>query len=216
MSPAVVWSASRNRLSFDEPTDSLLPGQKLILGQKPIPSFSEANWSESSAISLTVTRNGLFAQVETRPPQYLKLESDGQLRAYNWDSEWKGTDLMKSALGVLFSVGLQGLQDLLKRTMQLPSLPRSRSPLKDAWSVKGTIGRYEKGDVPIPPTVAELNIQVPPMLSKSSKLRRQIKEIQNSNRHILGESTSSLNFKELNSLEGRLEKAMSRVRSKKV
>ncbi|KAI4378358.1 hypothetical protein MLD38_015849 [Melastoma candidum] len=82
-------------------------------------------------------------------------------------------------------------------------------------SVKGTIDRYKKAtsDVPIPPTVAELNTQF--YQQESSKLRRQIKEIQNSNRHILGESISSLNFKELKNLEGRLEKAMARVRSKK-
>lgn len=51
---------------------------------------------------------------------------------------------------------------------------------------------------------------------ESSKLRRQIRDIQNLNRHILGESLGSLNLKELKNLEGRLEKGISRVRSKKV
>ncbi|KAI4378356.1 hypothetical protein MLD38_015847 [Melastoma candidum] len=133
----IIWQ------SFDEPTDSLLPGQKLALGKKLIPNFSERNWTENGAFSLAVTRNGLCAQVETSPPQvyfkyafpkfnesisveyvsgrlssgnftlklfpasssspqYLKLESDGQLRAYNWDSAWKGTNLMKSPLGDCF------------------------------------------------------------------------------------------------------------------
>ncbi|OMO60836.1 Transcription factor, K-box [Corchorus olitorius] len=35
------------------------------------------------------------------------------------------------------------------------------------------------------------------------------------NRHILGEALSSLTFKELKNLEGRLEKGISRIRSKK-
>ncbi|OAP11259.1 hypothetical protein AXX17_AT2G40240 [Arabidopsis thaliana] len=51
---------------------------------------------------------------------------------------------------------------------------------------------------------------------EASKLRRQIRDIQNLNRHILGESLGSLNFKELKNLESRLEKGISRVRSKKV
>ncbi|KAF2608367.1 hypothetical protein F2Q68_00045093 [Brassica cretica] len=50
---------------------------------------------------------------------------------------------------------------------------------------------------------------------EASKLRRQIRDIQNSNRHIVGESLGSLNFKELKNLEGRLEKGINRVRSKK-
>lgn len=35
-------------------------------------------------------------------------------------------------------------------------------------------------------------------------------------RHILGEALSTLNIKELKNLEGRLEKGISRIRSKKV
>ncbi|KAL7000661.1 Agamous-like MADS-box protein mads1 [Sarracenia purpurea var. burkii] len=50
---------------------------------------------------------------------------------------------------------------------------------------------------------------------EATKLRRQIKDIQNSNRHILGESLGSLTFKDMKNLEGRLEKAMNRIRSKK-
>lgn len=51
---------------------------------------------------------------------------------------------------------------------------------------------------------------------ESAKLRRQIRDIQNLNRHILGDSLGSLNLKELKNLEGRLEKGISRARSKKV
>nr|VDD57781.1 unnamed protein product [Brassica oleracea] len=82
--------------------------------------------------------------------------------------------------------------------------------------VKGTIERYKKAcsDAVNPPTVTEANTQY--YQQEASKLRRHIRDIQNSNRHIVGESLGSLNFKELKNLEGRLEKGISRVRSKKV
>ncbi|KAF3581684.1 hypothetical protein DY000_02032298, partial [Brassica cretica] len=81
--------------------------------------------------------------------------------------------------------------------------------------VKGTIERYKKAcsDAVNPPTITEANTQY--YQQEASKLRRQIRDIQNSNRHIVGESLGSLNFKELKNLEGRLEKGINRVRSKK-
>ncbi|KAG5379767.1 hypothetical protein IGI04_027609 [Brassica rapa subsp. trilocularis] len=85
----------------------------------------------------------------------------------------------------------------------------------ELFSVKGTIERYKKAcsDAVNPPSVTEANTQY--YQQEASKLRRQIRDIQNSNRHIVGESLGSLNFKELKNLEGRLEKGISRVRSKK-
>ncbi|CAF1802734.1 hypothetical protein Bca4012_028637 [Brassica carinata] len=82
-------------------------------------------------------------------------------------------------------------------------------------SVRGTIERYKKAcsDAVNPPSVTEANTQY--YQQESSKLRRQIRDIQNLNRHILGESLGSLNLKELKNLEGRLEKGIGRVRSKK-
>ncbi|KAJ4904132.1 Agamous-like MADS-box protein AGL5 [Raphanus sativus] len=82
-------------------------------------------------------------------------------------------------------------------------------------SVRGTIERYKKAcsDAVNPPSVTEANTQY--YQQESSKLRRQIRDIQNLNRHILGESLGSLNLKELKNLEGRLEKGISRARSKK-
>nr|ACD76824.1 SHATTERPROOF2-like protein [Capsella bursa-pastoris] len=82
-------------------------------------------------------------------------------------------------------------------------------------SVRGTIERYKKAcsDAVNPPSVTEANTQY--YQQEASKLRRQIRDIQNLNRHILGESLGSLNFKELKNLESRLEKGISRVRSKK-
>ncbi|XP_052207128.1 agamous-like MADS-box protein MADS1 [Diospyros lotus] len=82
-------------------------------------------------------------------------------------------------------------------------------------SVRATIDRYKKAcaDVSNTGSVSEANTQF--YQQEATKLRRQIKEIQNSNRNISGEALSSLSFKELKNLEGRLERAISRIRSKK-
>ncbi|KDP42661.1 hypothetical protein JCGZ_00165 [Jatropha curcas] len=83
-------------------------------------------------------------------------------------------------------------------------------------SVRATIDRYKKAcsDSTNPASASEANTQF--YQQESSKLRRQIREIQNFNRHILGESLSSMTFKDLKNLEGRLEKGISRIRSKKI
>ena len=82
-------------------------------------------------------------------------------------------------------------------------------------SVRATIDRYKKAssDASNPGSVAEANTQF--YQQEASKLRRQIRDVQNMNRHILGEALSTLTFKELKNLEGRLEKGISRIRSKK-
>nr|KJB75310.1 hypothetical protein B456_012G042600 [Gossypium raimondii] len=83
-------------------------------------------------------------------------------------------------------------------------------------SVRATIERYKKAcsDATTPGSVAEANIQF--YQQEATKLRRQIRDVQNMNRHILGEALSSLTFKELKNLEGRLEKGICRIRSKKI
>ncbi|XP_038900672.1 agamous-like MADS-box protein MADS1 [Benincasa hispida] len=83
-------------------------------------------------------------------------------------------------------------------------------------SVRGTIERYKKAFADSSNSglsVAEANVQF--YQQEASKLKRQIREIQNSNRHILGEALSSLSLKDLKSLEGRLERGISKVRAKK-
>ncbi|KAI3734286.1 hypothetical protein L6452_13751 [Arctium lappa] len=60
----VVWQ------SFDHPTDCLVLGQKLFQGQKLIPSVSSTNWTTQKGMySLQVTNQGLFASIESNPPQ---------------------------------------------------------------------------------------------------------------------------------------------------
>ncbi|CAK7323570.1 unnamed protein product [Dovyalis caffra] len=69
---ATVWQ------SFDHPTDCLLLGQKLMEGQKLTPSVSPTNWTETGFFSLSVTAKGLFASVESNPPQvYYQLGGHG-------------------------------------------------------------------------------------------------------------------------------------------
>ncbi|XP_004513719.1 agamous-like MADS-box protein MADS1 isoform X1 [Cicer arietinum] len=82
-------------------------------------------------------------------------------------------------------------------------------------SVRATIERYKKAcsATTNAESVSEANTQF--YQQESSKLRRQIRDIQNLNRHILGEALGSLSLKELKNLEGRLEKGLSRVRSRK-
>ncbi|TQD96580.1 hypothetical protein C1H46_017830 [Malus baccata] len=50
---------------------------------------------------------------------------------------------------------------------------------------------------------------------ESAKLRQQIQMLQNYNRHLMGDALGNLTVKELKQLENRLERGMTRIRSKK-
>ncbi|XP_023894765.1 floral homeotic protein AGAMOUS [Quercus suber] len=82
-------------------------------------------------------------------------------------------------------------------------------------SVKSTIERYKKAcaDSSNTGSVAEANTQF--YQQESAKLRVQIGNLQNSNRQMMGESLSNLTVKELKSLESKLERGISKIRSKK-
>ncbi|KAK3023485.1 hypothetical protein RJ639_045072, partial [Escallonia herrerae] len=82
-------------------------------------------------------------------------------------------------------------------------------------SVKGTIERYKKAcaDPPNSGSISEANAQH--YQQEASKLRGLINSIQNSNRNMLGESLGSLTPRDLKTLEGKLERGISRIRSKK-
>ncbi|KAF3969758.1 hypothetical protein CMV_006473 [Castanea mollissima] len=74
---AVVWQ------SFDHPTDSLVPGQRMVSGQKLIATESASNLTEEFD----------FAPVSSA--QYIRFDSDGHLRVYEWGgSSWKVSDLL--------------------------------------------------------------------------------------------------------------------------
>ncbi|KAM5574986.1 hypothetical protein ABKV19_014097 [Rosa sericea] len=78
-------------------------------------------------------------------------------------------------------------------------------------NIRNTIERYKKAssDNSGATTITEINAQ------ESAKLRHQIQMLQNSNRHLMGDSLTNLTVKELKQLENRLERGLTRIRSKK-
>ncbi|XP_023519255.1 floral homeotic protein AGAMOUS-like [Cucurbita pepo subsp. pepo] len=82
-------------------------------------------------------------------------------------------------------------------------------------SVRATISRYKKAcsDPLSAGFVSEANTQF--YEQESAKLRAQIGNMQNLNRHLLGESIGSLSVKDLKSLQVKLEKGITRIRSRK-
>ncbi|XP_065850891.1 G-type lectin S-receptor-like serine/threonine-protein kinase SD2-5 [Euphorbia lathyris] len=69
---STVWQ------SFDHPTDSLVPGQRLISGHKLIPSMSPTNWTQLNLLSLSVNDEGMYASVESNPVQvYSEMSVSG-------------------------------------------------------------------------------------------------------------------------------------------
>ncbi|KAM7497805.1 hypothetical protein LguiA_022219 [Lonicera macranthoides] len=62
---STVWQ------SFDHPTDALVPGQKLVVGKRLTASVSATNSAqpEQGWFSLFPTNEGLFASIESNPPQ---------------------------------------------------------------------------------------------------------------------------------------------------
>ncbi|KAK1553560.1 hypothetical protein Q3G72_000407 [Acer saccharum] len=82
-------------------------------------------------------------------------------------------------------------------------------------NIRSTIEKYKKAssDNSNVTSVTEINAQY--YQQESAKLRQQIQMLQNSNRHLMGDSLSSLTVKELKQLENRLERGITRIRSKK-
>ncbi|XP_056683232.1 agamous-like MADS-box protein AGL11 isoform X2 [Spinacia oleracea] len=80
-------------------------------------------------------------------------------------------------------------------------------------SIRSTIEKYKKANSDGTNSVTEINAQF--YQHESAKLRNQIQMMQNSNRNLMGECLSSLTVKELKQVENRLERSISRIRSKK-
>nr|ADD25196.1 AG [Nuphar advena] len=82
-------------------------------------------------------------------------------------------------------------------------------------SVKATIDRYKKAcaDSLNSGTVSEANAQY--YQHEAHKLRQQISKIQQDNRKMLGEGISEMSVRDLKNLEGKLEKSIGKIRSKK-
>ncbi|PIN21348.1 MADS box transcription factor [Handroanthus impetiginosus] len=82
-------------------------------------------------------------------------------------------------------------------------------------SVRATIEKYKKASADSSNSVSTSEANTQFYQQEANKLRRQIRDIQNSNRQILGEGVGGLSLKDLKSMEGKVEKAISRIRSKK-
>ncbi|MCL7049841.1 hypothetical protein MKW94_028832 [Papaver nudicaule] len=83
--------------------------------------------------------------------------------------------------------------------------------------IKSTIERYKKicsAECSNNKTsIIEANVHY--YQQEATKLKQQIQILQNTNRHLMGESISSLTVKELKQLENRLERGLTRIRSKR-
>ncbi|KAK4484559.1 hypothetical protein RD792_007143 [Penstemon davidsonii] len=82
-------------------------------------------------------------------------------------------------------------------------------------SVRATIDKYKKASADSSNSVSTSEANTQFYQQEANKLRRQIRDIQTSNRQILGEGVSSMALKDLKSMEGKVEKAISRIRSRK-
>ncbi|KAI4295342.1 hypothetical protein L6164_035396 [Bauhinia variegata] len=82
-------------------------------------------------------------------------------------------------------------------------------------SVKATIERYKKAcsDSTNGGSASEADAKY--YQQEAAKLRMQISNLQNNNRQMMGEALGNLSVKDLKNLETRLEKGISRIRSKK-
>nr|AXB26296.1 AGAMOUS-like transcription factor [Dendrobium hybrid cultivar] len=81
-------------------------------------------------------------------------------------------------------------------------------------STNSTIERYKKACANSSNSVVEVNSQQY-YQQEAVKLRHQIRILHNTNRHLMGEGLTSLSIKELKQLESRLERGITRIRSKK-
>ncbi|KAI3816383.1 hypothetical protein L1987_16077 [Smallanthus sonchifolius] len=125
---SVVWQ------SFDHPTDCLVPGQRLFVGQQLIPSVSSTNWTARkvcflfnsliqvsllmldqtqpkpiTVLSFYTTRSfayPLFNIPQTSSAQYIKFMPDGHLKVFEWEIGWVAVvDLFSDGIAGSASIG---------------------------------------------------------------------------------------------------------------
>uniref|UniRef100_A0A0D9YIC9 MADS-box domain-containing protein n=1 Tax=Oryza glumipatula TaxID=40148 RepID=A0A0D9YIC9_9ORYZ len=83
-------------------------------------------------------------------------------------------------------------------------------------STRSTIERYKKASASTSGSAPVIDVNSHQYFQQeAAKMRHQIQTLQNANRHLIGESIGNMTAKELKSLENRLEKGISRIRSKK-
>ncbi|KAK1433379.1 hypothetical protein QVD17_10289 [Tagetes erecta] len=81
-------------------------------------------------------------------------------------------------------------------------------------NTKSTIEKYKRATASTPNTWSTQEINAQFYQQESKKLRQQIQMLQTTNSHLMGEGLGCLNMKELMQLERRLERGVSKIRSK--
>ncbi|KAJ8476664.1 hypothetical protein OPV22_020391 [Ensete ventricosum] len=82
-------------------------------------------------------------------------------------------------------------------------------------SVKATIERYKKACSDTAGTGSVLQLNAQHYQQESAKLQQQINHIQSTNRSLMGEGLSSMSLRDMKQLENKLEKGISKIRTKK-
>ncbi|XP_009763890.1 G-type lectin S-receptor-like serine/threonine-protein kinase SD2-5 [Nicotiana tabacum] len=72
--------------SFEHPTDSMLPGQSLVSGQKLIASISATNQSQG-LLSSTILNGSLVTYVDSDPPQFYYASPLPDISYFNFDGQ---------------------------------------------------------------------------------------------------------------------------------
>eukprot|EP00256_Glycine_max_P037073 XP_006584547.2 uncharacterized protein LOC100776263 isoform X3 [Glycine max] len=112
-------------------------------------------------------------------------------------------------------IGLEMVEPII---LWEPVPPWQQQPISGSriLSVKASIERYKKASSDSSSggrSASEANAQF--YQQEAAKLRVQISNLQNHNRQMMGEGLSTMNGKDLKNLETKLEKGISRIRSKK-
>ncbi|XP_006580186.1 floral homeotic protein AGAMOUS-like isoform X2 [Glycine soja] len=112
-------------------------------------------------------------------------------------------------------IGLEMVEPII---LWEPVPPWQQQPISGSriLSVKASIERYKKASSDLSTggqSASEANAQF--YHQEAAKLRVQISNLQNHNSQMMGEGLSTMNGKDLKNLETKLEKGISRIRSKK-
>ncbi|GJM92351.1 hypothetical protein PR202_ga08817 [Eleusine coracana subsp. coracana] len=102
----------------------------------------------------------------------------------------------------------------------VPSSSGNESPDLPSISISNPqrfqIDRYKKASASTSGSAPVIDVNSHQYFQQeAAKLRQQIQTLQNSNRHLMGESIGNMTAKELKNLESRLERGIGRIRSKK-
>ncbi|KAK8642983.1 hypothetical protein V6N13_012303 [Hibiscus sabdariffa] len=172
------------------------------------------------------------AVLEKRLSQLTSMGTTGRLEEFSFEALVQATNnfsedhkIGTGSFGSVYHATLDDGREVAIKRAEITSTSscaihtRRQEDRDDAFvnelNIRSTIDRYKKAssDTSNTNTVTEINAQY--YQQESAKLRQQIQMIQNTNRHLMGDSLSTLTVKELKQVENRLERGITRIRSKK-